>query len=223
MELHVTVAGSGPRIVCTHGLGGSSATWQAQVPVLARDHEVVTWDLPGHGRSGRAEAVYDRDAAAAALARVAGPAPAVHIGHSLGGYFALVHAIFHPERVAGLALISTGPGFRDPERRAQWNRGLRRVARAIGVPPTVAELAAQPDALVVDRLREIDVPAVVVVGSADRRYHVGSGYLARHLRAQLLVVDCAGHHPHESHPVAVNAAIAELCARASAGTRTPGS
>ena len=154
--------------------------------------------------------------------RVAGPAPAVHVGHSLGGYLALVHTIHHPEHVAGLALIATGPGFRDPERRAQWNRGLRRVACEIGVPPAVAELAAQPDTLVIDRLREIDVPAVVVVGSTDRRYHAGSRYLARRLSAPLVVVEGAGHHPHETHPAAVDAAIAELCTCAPIGTSMRG-
>lgn len=224
MELHVTVAGSGPRVVCTHGLGATSATWHAQVPALARTHEVVTWDLRGHGRSRvPAGARCDRAAAAADLAHVAGHEPAVYVGHSLGGYLSLVHAIRYPERVAGLALIATGPGFRDSERRERWNAGLSRVARDLGVPPAVATMAAQPDAVVIDRLGEIDVPAIVVVGSADRRYHVGSAYLARRLHADLLVVDGAGHHPHETHPEPVNRAVAELCARASAAVgRTPG-
>ena len=34
------------------------------------------------------------------------------VGHSLGGYLSLAHTLDHPDDVAALVLIATGPGFR---------------------------------------------------------------------------------------------------------------
>lgn len=42
--------GQGEPLVCLHGLGGSSNTWTAVMPALAR-YRVVRIDLPGSGRS----------------------------------------------------------------------------------------------------------------------------------------------------------------------------
>ncbi len=46
--------GEGPVVVCVHGLGGSSNTFTPLMPALAR-HRVLRVDLPGSGRSQRAE------------------------------------------------------------------------------------------------------------------------------------------------------------------------
>ncbi len=40
-----------PTVVLVHGWMQSERCWRKQIPVLARDHYVVTLDLPGHGRS----------------------------------------------------------------------------------------------------------------------------------------------------------------------------
>ncbi|HLL18815.1 MAG TPA: alpha/beta fold hydrolase, partial [Rubrivivax sp.] len=46
--------GEGDVVFCVHGLGGSSNTFTPLMPVLTR-HRVVRVDLPGSGRSQRAE------------------------------------------------------------------------------------------------------------------------------------------------------------------------
>src|SRR3954463_16548048 len=54
VPIHYEVQGSGePALVFVHGWAIDSRYWDAQVPVFARTHRVVTLDLAGHGRSGR--------------------------------------------------------------------------------------------------------------------------------------------------------------------------
>ena len=45
------VSGSGETIVMIHGLGGTGRFWKAQEEFLHTDFQVVTLDLPGHGRT----------------------------------------------------------------------------------------------------------------------------------------------------------------------------
>jgi pimeloyl-ACP methyl ester carboxylesterase len=44
--------GSGPPLLLIHGTGGSRRHWKPVVGLLARDHELLLVDLPGHARSG---------------------------------------------------------------------------------------------------------------------------------------------------------------------------
>ncbi|MBF0570840.1 MAG: alpha/beta hydrolase [Candidatus Omnitrophica bacterium] len=51
LNWHYEVSGSGDAIVMIHGLGASGRFWQAQKDFLCTDFQVVTLDLPGHGKS----------------------------------------------------------------------------------------------------------------------------------------------------------------------------
>src|SRR5437870_13739517 len=53
---------------------------------------------------------------------------AVVSGLSLGGYMSLAFYLAHPERVRALVLCDTGPGYRNPEGRAVWNRRAEKQA-----------------------------------------------------------------------------------------------
>ena len=52
LNWHYEVSGAGETIVMIHGLGASGNIWQAQKDFLQTDFQVVTLDLPGHGKSG---------------------------------------------------------------------------------------------------------------------------------------------------------------------------
>jgi pimeloyl-ACP methyl ester carboxylesterase len=188
--------------------------WEAQVEELAARHTVVTWDLRGHGGSAPYPGPYTREAALADLAAVVESAgvPALLAGHSVGGYLSLAHVIAHPGTVAGLAVLSAGPGFRNPERRAAYNRSVATVAERNGFPADVAAVAVQHDSLVIDGLGDIACPTAVIVGADDLPVYVaGSRYLAANIPdAWLVEVPGAGHDVHRERPEAVAAVLAEL-------------
>lgn len=224
-------------VVLTHGFGGTLRMWDPTWPALvAAGHRVLTWDLPGHGRSdwGPDRAAYTLDAvldAWAALLDRSGIERACIGGLSLGGQLALGFRNRFPERVAALVLADTGPGFRDPDARAKWNRGVEFRAQLIeakgfgalgkeaGVgldrhlDPQGLVLAArgyleQRDSAMIDSLDVIDVPTLVLVGSEDRHFLAATDYLARKIRnARKVVVDGAGHVANIDRPEAFNAAL----------------
>jgi pimeloyl-ACP methyl ester carboxylesterase len=213
--LHIEARGDGPAVVFTHGFGRRGETWARQADALAGDHHVVTWSLRGHGGSEIPPGLYSREDALADLAAVVDGAvaesggPALLVGHSLGGYLSLAHTLARPETVRGLALLSTGPGFRNPESRERYNRGIARVAAASGVAETVAHVAVQQDSMVIDRLDEITCPAVLICGADDRPVYVAGGrYLAERLaHATLVEIEGAAHEPHLDQPDEVIAAL----------------
>lgn len=99
-----------PPLVLIHGPGGDLLSWPPEIRRLA-DARVFTLDLPGHGKSKGpgCQSVADYADSVVGFMNAAGLSRAVFVGHALGGAIALTLAIDHPERVAGIGLISTGP------------------------------------------------------------------------------------------------------------------
>lgn len=206
--LEIAARGRGPAVVFTHGFGRTAATWAGQADALSADHHVVAWSLRGHGRSGAPGGPYSREDALEDLAAVVdaavagGGGPVLLVGHSLGGYLSLAYTLGRPETVRGLALLSTGPGFRNPDSREQYNRDIAKVAAASGLPGNVAHVARQQDSMVIDRLGEIACPVVLICGADDRPVYLAGGrYLAERLASATLVeIEGAGHEPHLDRP-----------------------
>lgn len=116
-EALVVLAGApeAPPVVLIHGIGERAARdWQGLIAVLARDHRVLAFDLPGFGRSSAGNHAYTPERYAAfvryAIERELGPRPVGLVGHSLGGAVALRYAARHPEDVSALVLVAV-PGL----------------------------------------------------------------------------------------------------------------
>ena len=96
-------------IVLVHGLGDiASDTWNEIIPQLARHYHVVSFDLPGFGRSSKHNALYSPDNYAAFidfLVSKLGQQQFMLVGHSLGGNIALRYATMYPHKVSRLMLI----------------------------------------------------------------------------------------------------------------------
>lgn len=105
-----------PPVLVLHGITQSTATWSWLVPHLADGHRVVRLDFRGHGRSGRLPGGYHHDgflADAVAICERVVEAPAVVVGHSLGGGAAAALAQTRPDLVRGVVLED--PAIMAPE------------------------------------------------------------------------------------------------------------
>jgi pimeloyl-ACP methyl ester carboxylesterase len=103
-----------PPLVCLHGIGGDATSFSAQIDGLAgSDRWVLSWDMPGYGSSAPLAAMDFAtlcDRLCAALDEL-GLHRVIIVGQSIGGMIAQDMAIRHPDRIAGLVLIATVPGF----------------------------------------------------------------------------------------------------------------
>jgi pimeloyl-ACP methyl ester carboxylesterase len=131
-------AGDGVPLLLSCASFSTHAHWAGQEAELARFARVVSWDYRGHGLSDAPEEPgrYTLAQVVDDLGRVhraaASESPAIAAGLSVGGIVSLSYARAHPERVRGLVLCNTGPGFKNPEALAQWNDMLERAAAKMG-------------------------------------------------------------------------------------------
>jgi len=214
MRLHVEQQGDGPAIVLTHGLGDSADTWRLVADRLVDRFTVVRWDLRGHGRSEAPTdpAAYSRDSAVADLDTVVGDLDhPVLVGHSLGGYLSLARAVQRGDDVRGLVLLASGPGFRNPVARQQWNNGIHADAHRYGVPAPALGLGVQPDDMVIRSLPALTLPLLVLVGDRDApSYHAGARYLSGAVPGCRVETLPGGHRFHVSAADQVAEAIASF-------------
>jgi len=125
--LYAESHGEGIPVILSNGLCTTCENFRPQVEAFVdAGAQLILWDYRGHGRSESPD-----DPAAYTLDRVLGDlgsvldwaAPgrrAVIGGVSFGGLASLHFARKDPERVRGLILIATGPGFKNPEAGARW-------------------------------------------------------------------------------------------------------
>lgn len=231
VAIHYDVAGSGPAVLLTHGFSATSHMFKSTVDALSPDHTVITWDIRGHGRSDAPDdpALYTVPLSVGDMEGILDAVGADQViagGHSLGGFLSLELRLARPERVAGLLLIDTGPGYRKDEAREGWNRMAERMAdrideggvealrsggevdaslhrSAAGVAKAARGILTQQDGRVIDSLPTISVPALVIVGDKDEPYLGGSNYMAEKIPdAELVIIADAGHAPMLDQPEA---------------------
>ncbi|HMN81390.1 MAG TPA: alpha/beta fold hydrolase [Burkholderiaceae bacterium] len=136
-------AAGGDAVLLIHGLGGTSNTFTPLAAALHR-HRCVAFDLPGSGRSARAEGPLSIERYLQAALRVmdeAGLERAHVVAHSMGTIVALHLAAQAPARVLSLTLF--GPLFAPAEPARAAIRARGRKARDEGA----AGMAAIADTL----------------------------------------------------------------------------
>ena len=239
-EVHGTETGRTP-LLLTHGFGASSAMWAPNMGALSRDRIVITWDIRGHGHTQVPGLPTHYSAALAvgdmgAILDHCGVGPAIVGGLSLGGYLSLAFQRAHPERVRGLLLFDTGPGYRNDEGRQRWNDYAHSRARAFeeqgmsaladtpetafgphdaaGLARAARGILTQQDAGVISGLGAIAVPTLVLVGERDTTFLAAADYMVSRIPgATKVVVPGAGHAANIDQPDYFNRAVGDFLDR----------
>jgi 3-oxoadipate enol-lactonase len=134
--------GEGDAVVCIHGLGGSANSFGPLLPALAR-HRVLRLDLPGSGRSQRAEGALSIERyadAVLALCSRAGITRAHVLGHSMGTIVAQHLAVQAPKLVRSLALFGPLIAPPEPARAAMRARAIKAREGVAGLHEIVTAL-----------------------------------------------------------------------------------
>jgi len=237
-QIYYESQGEGYPVLFTHGYSATAQMWQPQLEPMSSRYRFITWDMRGHGRTDSPDALdaYSEAATVADMLAILDAEradQAVIGGLSLGGYMTLAFWHAHPERCRALVLCDTGPGYRNPTAREQWNETAEQRAvafetrgfDALGRSPEVAQTAGghrtpqglanaargmlkQFDARIIEGLPNITVPVLIIVGENDRPYLAGTDYMAARIPgARKLVIANAGHSSNIDQPAAFNEAL----------------
>ncbi|NIF76972.1 alpha/beta fold hydrolase [Paraburkholderia sp. Cy-641] len=102
-------------LVLLHGIGSGAASWVQQFDALGATRRVLAWDAPGYGASTPVAAASPLAQDYAAVLKewldTLGIERCVLVGHSLGAIIAGAFALAHPQRLAGLLLLSPAGGY----------------------------------------------------------------------------------------------------------------
>jgi pimeloyl-ACP methyl ester carboxylesterase len=221
------------QLLYVHGSGHTRDAFEQQVAAF---HGSRALSLPGHPFGRPLDSVAEIAAWLAREIEAAANGPAVICGNSLGAAVALECTLTHPAAVAGLIIIGGGARLRvGPQIFAmideRWPVCIDELvgysvsadcpselrARMRGWHELVGQTATRTDYRacdafdVMDRIGNIVVPTLVVVGTDDRmtppKY---AAFLHRSIQgSRLVTIDGSGHVPHLERPDAVNAAIRE--------------
>ena len=115
----IEVSGSGPPVVLLHGVGLDQTVWAYQVEALAASHQVITYDLLGHGRSAPvpvdARLADWRRQLESVIQHLAIEKFSL-VGFSFGGLIAQAYAARHAKMIDKFVLMSTVYGRNETER-----------------------------------------------------------------------------------------------------------
>lgn len=192
--------GQGTPLVLVHGFPLDHHLWDEVVPLLQDTFDIILPDLRGFGGSSTVDSPYGMDDYASDIAGLLDRLEIQKVaiaGHSMGGYAALAFARLYPQRLNGLALLSSQALADPPERKEGRYKSAADVA-ANGIGGVVEAMAPkftpeerlqayaresmqrqQPAAYIgalramaermdsTPRLSTLTIPVVIVHGDAD--------------------------------------------------------
>lgn len=234
--------GDGPALVLLHEGVGDSRMWDLVWPQLAAAFRLIRYDVRGYGRSSVATQEYTLLGDLLSVLDHFEVSSAHVTGCSMGGGTALELALAEPGRVRSLVLLCPGiPGYPYPETPdldAEFEalqatgdeggmvRAALRIWGAAGEDPFVTDLMrsamrawsgehfekdAEP---VFDRLGEVRVPTVIMVGDADNPPLIASNQAAaeRIPDCELIWMPGVDHYPTVRVPQLVAETVLRHCA-----------
>lgn len=182
--------GRGRPLVLCPGLLTTQADLHELIELLRCDHDVVTFDLRGHGLSSAADRysfeafLGDFFAVMAAVGRLGLPGQPVLVGHSLGADLVVHYACEHPGAAAELVLIDGANPVPEPfvteadlpeframfDDLATWTRSLEGTPRQVLLTARqTLDLNVEVDVVraeILDKYRGVDAPISMIMSTS---------------------------------------------------------
>jgi pimeloyl-ACP methyl ester carboxylesterase len=240
IKMFYEVHGKGYPVVFTHGFTATHQMWDLQAPVISIKHKFIIYDARGHGQSESPASIYQYSADIVVedlyrLLLFLDIKKAVVGGLSMGGYISLRFYLQHPEMAKALILMDTGPGYRNPAHREDWNKELEKTAKRLetegisvlaqndrkespleimlqhdpkGLANMARKVVGQHDSFVIDNLGKINVPTLVIVGENDVPYVPAARYMSKAIEnSQYVIIPNAGHASNIENETFFNEAV----------------
>ncbi len=223
------------QMIFIHGSGGSKESFTYQTQYFK---DSIALDLPGHPQGDLIPTIEGYVEWLRNFVQSAGYRRVVLVGHSLGGGIALLYASKYPQDLAAIITLGSGarlrvhpmfleglekvikePGAENPLTTTAFEKidpelasVLKRRSAENGPAAALNDLKACDRFDIMDRLPQIAVPALALVGDQDMmtppKY---SQYLAAHMpQARVLVIPGGTHMVFAEKPREVNQAIEDF-------------
>lgn len=229
-RLHSSDGSDATTFLLLPGIGMSHRYFARLHKKLAKNCRTISLDLPGFGGIAKPKhrlSVEDHAALIGEAMDAARVASCVLIGHSMGTQFAIELARRRPGQVSHIVLI--GPVV-DDRRRSIWEQALALGLDSLREPPSanaivfsdylrtgprwyLTELPAMMDYPTKERLRDVEVPVLVIRGEGDPIAQPGwcAELVQQATGARLLQLPGA-HVVQHSSPAAVASAVTAFVA-----------
>lgn len=126
-QIHFASEGSENPLVLLHGFLESSLIWSETIRALSPRRQIITIDLPGHGKSDCLQETHSMEAFAKMVVFILcelGIEKADILGHSMGGYVALAILEEHPQVLNRIILLNSTPSADNEERKQNRRRSI---------------------------------------------------------------------------------------------------
>lgn len=189
VKLHYRMGGQGPYLLLLHGFTLSSDQWSGYFEGFGKNHTVIAFDFPGHGRSARTGQEFSfkhwTELVLKAIENL-GVKKAKAIGHSYGAITLMSIARQQPDLLDAMVLIS-GAHRIDPAMRQilledsfeKSDADLQEYYRQIhnndmdkinGIFTDIRKFVETRDMFSIDEIEEIQIPVLLVFGDRDTFY-----------------------------------------------------
>jgi len=208
IEMYYRIVGKGPPILLIHGGLSDQHVWDAQLPILGRDHTVILADSRGQGRSTRTDEPITYALMAddyVALLDYLNIGKVDLVGWSDGGIIGLDIAMRYPERLKSLfaqAANVTPEGSTGYALARAQGKPLPELRHYESIDKEIHALWANEPNYSADDLSKINVRTAIVIGDRDTaitREH--TEFMAHHIPgAKLVILPDSGHGVPAENP-----------------------
>ena len=244
-QIYYETAGKGTPLVMIHAGVADSRQWNNEFEFFARNHQVLRYDMRGHGKSEPVDGEFSHMSDLASLLNTLElQGPLVLMGCSMGGGLAMDFALTHPSRMRALIMVGSGPSgleldvltpakfaeaekaykagdldlvaeietqiwFDGTERAPQQvNQAMRKLAYEMNrkaldhEAKKLGKRLPNTDVQAFDRLKELNIPVLVIVGAHDTPYILAAAdYMIEKISsARKARIEDAAHLPNMDQP-----------------------